>query len=60
MRFSGGVLEENVDDPNRFALTAGHVHLALRDILGLDPQLTARFPLTTVVPQQVLPILKLS
>lgn len=59
---SGGdvVLTED-DDPAGFSLSAGHVHLALREALGLtDDDVTRRFPLTSVLPQAPLPLLKRS
>lgn len=49
------------DDPAGITLSAGHVHLALREALGIaGDDVTGRFPLTTVVPQAPLPILKRS
>lgn len=57
----GDVVVTADDDPAGFFLTSGHVHLALREALGLsgDP-VTNRFPLTAVVPQTPLPLLKRS
>ena len=55
----GGDLQVS-GSPSDVALTAGHVHLAVRDALGLssDDPTAARFRLTAVVPQTSLPILK--
>lgn len=60
VKLSGGdVVTTTDDDPAGIVLTSGHVHLALREALGLaGDEVTARFPLTTVVPQEPLPILK--
>lgn len=60
VKLSGGdVVTTTDDDPAGIVLTSGHVHLALRAALGLaGDAVTARFPLTTVVPQEPLPILK--
>jgi uncharacterized protein (DUF1501 family) len=59
---SGDVIEAGDDDPQGITLQAGHVHLALREALGFckdDPNdLSAKFPLTTIVPADALPILK--
>ncbi|HEY4221835.1 MAG TPA: DUF1501 domain-containing protein [Myxococcota bacterium] len=52
------VLSDNDSD---IALSAGHVHLAVRNALGLSGvsgDLSSKYPLTAVVPQGVLPILK--
>jgi hypothetical protein len=55
----GDLVTTTSDDPAGIVLTAGHVHLALREALGIaGDDVTARFPLTTVVPQEPLPILK--
>jgi hypothetical protein len=56
---AGDMVTTADDDPDGFVLSAGHVHLALREALGLtNDDVTSRFPLTTVVPQTPLPILK--
>lgn len=55
----GDLVPTTDDDPAGIVMTAGHVHLALRESLGLaGTALAERFPLTTVVPQTPLPILK--
>lgn len=55
----GDVISTQDDDPDGIVLTAGHVHLALRHMLGIsDDAISTRFPLTAVVPQTPLPLLK--
>ena len=57
----GDVVATGDGDADGFTLTAGHVHLALREVLGIaGDDITNKFPLTTVVPQSPLPILKRS
>ncbi len=47
-------------DDGDIVLTSGHVHLAVREALGfgIDDAIASRFPLTAVLPQAPLPILK--
>lgn len=55
----GDLVPTGDDDPLGFSLTAGHVHLALRDALGLSAHpLAARYPLTSVLPATPLPLLR--
>ncbi len=60
VKASGGdIVVTTDDDPDGFVLEPGHIHVALRAALGFcGGDLADRFPLSTVSPAAVLPLLR--